>query len=232
MELNDELCYRALKSKDGRFDGRFFTGVKTTGIYCRPVCPARTPLLRNLSFFASAAAAEEAGFRACLRCRPETTPGTPDWAPASDTVSRALRLIPAGVLDGQTAPQFAAGLGVGERHLHRLFLRHLGASPARVARSRRAHFARKLIGETSLTMAQVAFGAGYGSIRRFNVAIKETFGQTPTGLRGRSKRLESRGEQQPLCLELPYRPPYGFLELLRFLTPRCIPGVERVQADT
>jgi len=231
MELNEELCYRALRSKDERFDGRFFTGVRSTGIYCRPICPARTPLRRNLTFFKTAAAAEEAGFRACLRCRPESTPGTPDWMPSCDTVSRALRRIQAGGLDELGAAPFAAGLGVSERHLHRLFRRHLGASPARVARSRRAHFARRLIGETSLSMTQVAFSAGYGSIRRFNAAIQATFGKTPTELRRRPGRAGAAEDGQFLALELPYRPPYRLTELLSFLRPRCVPGVEQVLED-
>ena len=229
MKLNQEVCYRALKSKDARFDGRFFTAVSTTGIYCRPICPARTPQRQNLTFYRTAAAAEEAGFRPCLRCRPEATPGAPDWMPECDMVSRALRRIQTGALDEAGVSELAATLGVGERHLSRLFQKHLGASPLAVARSRRAHFARKLIGETRLPMTRIAFSAGYGSVRRFNAEIVRTFGKSPTSLRRRSKRSDQSDPM--LGLLLPYRPPYSWDGLLRFLQPRCIPGVERIEGE-
>ena len=143
--LNAQQCYRALKSRDRRFDGRFFTAVLTTGIYCRPICPAPAPKFENIRFYSCAAAAEEAGFRPCLRCRPETSPGTPAWSGTSATVSRALRLISDGVLDEGGVDDLSMRLGVGSRHLRRLFLEHLGASPLAVAQTRRVHFAKNLI---------------------------------------------------------------------------------------
>ncbi|MFH0944405.1 MAG: Ada metal-binding domain-containing protein [Planctomycetota bacterium] len=227
MKLNQEVCYRALRSRDARFDGRFFTAVSTTGIYCRPICPARTPHRQNLTFYRTAAAAEAAGYRPCLRCRPESTPGAPDWMPECDMVSRALRRIQVGALDEGGVGELAATLGVGERHLSRLFRKHLGASPLAVARSRRAHFARKLIGETRLPMTRIAFSAGYGSVRRFNAEVLRTFGRSPTALRRRTKQGE---ESDPMLgLLLPYRPPFSWSGLLGFLRPRCIPGVEQIE---
>ena len=180
MDLEREPIYRAFQSRDARFDGRFFVGVRTTGIYCRPICPARRPKRENVAFYACAAAAEEAGFRACRRCRPETSPNTPAWAGTSATVSRALRLIAEGGLDGRVEADLAARLGLGERQLRRLFSQHLGASPVSVARTRRAHFARKLIDETDLPMARIAESSGFSSIRGFNHEIRRAFGAPPT----------------------------------------------------
>src|SRR5215468_2440991 len=165
MTLDRESCYRVMCSRDRRFDGRFFVGVRTTGIYCRPICPARTPKLENVEFYACAAAAEAAGFRPCRRCRPETSPGTPAWIGTPAVVSRALRLISDGALDEGSIDTLAARLGIGSRQLRRLFKQHLGAAPAEIARARRVHFARRLIDETDLPAAQVAFCAGFRSIR-------------------------------------------------------------------
>ena len=183
MELDADICYRAVKSRDPRFDGRFFTGVKTTGIYCRPVCPAVTPRLKNVEFFSCASAAEKAGFRPCRRCRPETSPGTPAWLGTSASVSRALRYIGEGCLDDGSVEDLAGRLGLGARHLTRLFEDHLGTSPVAVAQTRRVHFARNLIQETGLPMARIALAAGFGSVKRFNVLVKQVFGATPTQLR-------------------------------------------------
>jgi AraC family transcriptional regulator, regulatory protein of adaptative response / DNA-3-methyladenine glycosylase II len=228
----EEALYRAVESRDRRFEGRFVLGVSTTGIYCRPGCPAPMPKRPNMRFFACAAAAEEAGFRACLRCRPETSPGTPAWIGTGATVARALRLIGEGGLDDAGVEALASRLGIGERHLRRLFAEQLGASPLAVARSRRLHFARKLIDETSLPMAEVALGSGFSSTRRFNDEIRRAFGEPPTELRrGRSRRPELAPEAPGLGLRLAYKPPYAFDALLAFLKARATPGVELVDGD-
>ncbi len=184
MDLDHDACYRALSQRDSRFDGRFFTAVKTTGIYCRPVCPARTPEAKNVIFYASAAAAQEAGFRPCLRCRPETAPDMGAWRGTSNTVSRALSLIELGALDQGDVETLAERLGVGERQLRRLFRQHLGATPVGVAQTRRVLLAKQLIHETRLPMAEIAFASGFGSVRRFNEAflgaIRARARRTPT----------------------------------------------------
>ena len=159
--MSEDACYGALRARDARFDGRFFVAVRSTGVYCRPVCPARTPRRDNCLFVPCAAAAHEAGFRPCLRCRPESSPGTPAWLGTSATVSRALKLIGEGALDGGSVSALAGRVGVGERQLRRLFVRHLGASPLAVAHTRRLHFAKKLIDETDLPMSEVALSAGF-----------------------------------------------------------------------
>ena len=225
MELDATRCYRALETRDRRFDGRFFTAVRTTGIYCRPVCPAPTPKLRNVIFYPCAAAAEDAGYRPCLRCRPETAPGTPAWNGTSAVVARALRLIESGALDDGDAAALAGRLGLGERQLRRLFVQHLGAAPVQVARSRRAHFARRLLDETDLAVTQVALAAGFGSIRQFNDAIRTTFNFSPTELRARRRHAPAPGE---LTVRLPYRPPLPWATMLAFLGARATPGVEVV----
>jgi len=227
VELDAEHCYRALRSRDRRFDGRFFTGVTTTGIYCRPICPAPPPRRENVRFFACAAAAQDAGFRPCLRCRPETAPGTPAWQGSSAVVSRGLRLIREGALDEGAVRELAARLGLGERQLRRLFLRHLGTSPLALARARRLHFARALLDETNLPMAQVAFAAGFQSIRQFNHALRACFGESPRRLRAR-RRAPVRAESDTVTLRLAYRPPFDWNAALEFLAPRATPGVELV----
>jgi len=230
MELDAGRCYRALSTRDRRFDGRFFTGVRTTGIYCRPICPARTPRPENVLFFACAAAAEAAGFRACLRCRPEAAPGTPAWAGSSAVVARALRLIGEGALDGNDLPEFAVRLGVGERQLTRLFSTHLGVAPGVVARTRRTELARRLLDETDLPVSEIALAAGFSSLRQFNHAMRQRFGEAPTALRARRGRARASGPGAPLMLRLPYRPPFEAAALLAFLCARAIPGVEQVDA--
>ena len=215
-ELDQEACYRAVLTRDVRFDGRFFTCVKSTGVYCRPVCPARTPKRENMFFVVSAAAAEEAGFRACLRCRPETAPDMGAWRGTSNTVSRALALIEAGALDEGDVDALAGRLGVGERHLRRLFRQHLGAAPVSVAQTRRVLLAKALIHQTDLSMAQVALGSGFGSVRRFNETFQALYGRPPSGLRRRGEREAPSGVR----LSLPYRPPYDWAAMLAALAAR------------
>jgi AraC family transcriptional regulator of adaptative response / DNA-3-methyladenine glycosylase II len=223
--LDADLCYRALRTRDRRFDGRFFVAVRSTGVFCRPICPARTPLRENCWFVPSAAAAREAGFRPCLRCRPEAAPGTPAWQGTSATVGRALRLIHAGGLDDGDVEGLAARLGVGARHLRRLFARHVGASPRAVAQTRRVLFAKKLIDETTLPMVEVATAAGYTSVRRFNEAVRRTYGRAPRELRRAHPRA---GDAPDLTLRLSLRPPLAWKALLAFLARRAIPGVESI----
>jgi AraC family transcriptional regulator, regulatory protein of adaptative response / DNA-3-methyladenine glycosylase II len=228
MELPDrETCYRALQSHDARFDGLLYVGVTSTGIYCRPVCPARTAKRENCRFFGSAAAAQEAGFRPCLRCRPETAPDLASWRGTSSTVSRALALITDGALDGDDASveALAERLGIGERHLRRLFVQHLGASPIAVAQTRRVLFAKQLIHETNMPITEVALAAGFGSIRRFNEIFLKLFQRPPRALR----RTTSRGTESGVTLRLRYRPPYDWESMLSFLRARAIPGVEIVE---
>lgn len=222
--MDRQACEQAMIAKDPRFDGRFFIGVKTTGVYCRPVCPVKSPRIANVLFFKSAAAAAEAGFRPCLRCRPESSPGTPAWAGTSTTVSRGLRLIGEGALDDGCIEDLSERLGVTSRHLSRLFMQHLGASPKSIGQTRRLHFAKKLLDETSLSMTEIALAAGYGSVRRFNDHLLKVYGRSPTLLRGRS----SISESSAFRLRLPYRPPYDFEGVLDFLGVRSTPGVESV----
>jgi AraC family transcriptional regulator of adaptative response / DNA-3-methyladenine glycosylase II len=204
-------------------------GVTTTGIYCRPICPAPLPKAANVRYFPSAAAAAAAGFRPCLRCRPETAPGTPAWGGTSTLVSRALRLIDEGGLDdGQGVEELADRLGVTGRHLRRLFLRHLGATPVQVAATRRLQFAKKLIDGTDLHFTEIAFSSGFGSIRGFNREIRESYGRTPTELRLLARPLRSPIAAQSYSFRLAYRPPYDWSALLGFLRARATPGVEQV----
>ena len=227
MQFDRQSCYRALRSRDRRFDGRFFTGVRTTGIYCRPICPAPTPKLENVEFYACAAAAESAGFRPCKRCRPETAPGTPAWVGSPAVVARALRLIRAGALDEADVDALAARLGIGARQLRRLFEAHLGASPAAVARARRVHFARALLDQSALSITAVAFAAGFRSVRQFNHAVRATFRESPRALRRRRSAAPEVGE--PLALRVAYRPPLDWDWLLAFLALRLTPGVDAIR---
>ncbi len=215
--LDQEACYRAVLTRDPRFDGRFFTCVKSTGIYCRPVCPARTPKRENMRFVISAAAAEEAGFRACLRCRPETAPDMGAWRGTSNTVSRALNMIEAGALDEGDVDALAARLGVGERHLRRLFRQHLGAAPVSVAQTRRVLLAKALIHQTDLPMAEVAMASGFGSVRRFNETFQGLYGRPPSALRARAERPWDARSNEGVRLSLPYRPPYEVEAMLAAL---------------
>jgi len=219
---------RARLARDPRFDGRFFIGVTTTGIYCRPICPAPSPKPQNVRYFPSAAAAAEAGFRPCLRCRPEASPGTPAWLGTSATVSRALKLIGESALDDAGVEALAVRLGIGSRHLRRLFLKYLGATPVAVAQTRRVHFAKKLIDETNLPMTQVAMASGFSSIRRFNATFQGLYARTPSALRKASAKGSDVGEAGRYRFHLGYRPPYDWDSLIEFLGRRAIPGVESV----
>jgi AraC family transcriptional regulator of adaptative response / DNA-3-methyladenine glycosylase II len=227
MLLDPHLCRQALLARDARFDGRFFIGVTSTGIYCRPVCPARPPKAEHCRYYATAAAAQAAGFRPCLRCRPETSPGQGAWRGASNTVARAMALIDAGALDEASVDDLAMRVGVGERQLRRLFLRHLGASPVSVAQTRRVLIAKQLIHETRLSMTDIALAAGFGSVRRFNEAMARLFDRPPMALR--RAHGETAGPMAGLTLSLGYRPPFDWAALLGFLAMRAIPGVEAVE---
>ncbi|HET9886034.1 MAG TPA: AlkA N-terminal domain-containing protein [bacterium] len=228
--LDPDVCWNAIASRDARFDGTFFTGVLTTGIYCRPVCPARTPHRKNVQFFPCAAAAEQAGFRPCRRCRPETAPGSPAWSGTSSTVTRALRLIDEGALDTGDVNHLAERLGVGERHLRRLFDHHLGAAPIAVAQTRRVHFARLLLDGSDLPVSDIAAAAGFSSLRRFHSAFRETFGRTPGALRASSRDAHSNGTAGVggISLHLAVRAPYDWNATFAFLGARAISGVESV----
>src|SRR6266446_4919789 len=182
-DLDWDVCDRARLARDRGFDGAFFTGVRTTRIYCRPVCPVRPARSANVVFFGSAAAAERAGFRPCLRCRPETAPGSPAWNGTATTVARGMRLIGEGFLDEAPVADLAARLGIGPRHLLRLFLHHLGATPSEVAATRRVQAAKRLIDRTAMPLSEIAFAAGFHSIRRFNDAFRATYGRPPSSFR-------------------------------------------------
>jgi len=227
MLLSTAICSRARKTRDPRFDGRFFIGVLTTRIYCRPICPVRSPKEENIRYFLSAAAAAEAGLRPCLRCRPECSPGTPAWLGTSATVSRALRLIGESTLEDSSMDTLAERLGIGSRHLRRLFLKHLGASPIAVAQTRRLHFAKKLIDETQLPMRDIALASGFGSVRRFNATFQDTYKRTPTHLRKLAHQAGIQAADE-YHFQLRFRPPFAWDALLEFLAPRATPGVEAV----
>ena len=230
--LQNEIYERARLARDSRFDGQFYVGVKTTGIYCRPICPANAPKSKNVSFYPSAAAASEAGLRPCLRCRPESAPGTPAWSGTSTTVRRGLRLISNGALDDGDVEILADRLGVTSRHLRRLFSKHLGASPLAVAHTQRLHFAKRLIDETTLPMSHISSAAGYGSVRRFNDTFQRTYGKTPRELRKAGDELAVTGNTATLTVRLAYRKPFSWKALLSFFADRATPGVEVVDGDS
>ncbi|MGE5205055.1 MAG: AlkA N-terminal domain-containing protein [Chlamydiota bacterium] len=231
MNLDWRICSRARLSRDARFDGKFFIAVLTSRVYCRPICPAPTAKEKNVRYFPTAAAAAEAGFRPCLRCRPECSPGTPAWVGTPSTVSRALRLIGESGLEDGGVEHLAERVGVGARHLRRLFLRHLGATPSAVAQTRRLHFAKKLIDETSLCMGQVALAAGFGCVRRFNAAMRKVYHRTPTQMRRLARPAAGQPEDQYL-FRLRFRPPYNWQGMLAFLAARATPGVEGVEGGS
>jgi len=231
MDLEIPALVKAILSRDGRFAGRFFVGVATTGVYCRPGCPAPLPKPKNMRFYAYAAAAEDAGFRPCRRCRPETAPGSPVWDGTSATVSRALKRIFDG--DGhESVEALAERLGLGSRHLRRLFAEHVGASPASLQRTHRVHFARRLLDETSLPVTEVAFAAGFESVRRFNDAIRATFHRAPRELRKQTATDDRPRAGDALRLKLPVRLPFEASSLFAFLAERALPGVETVHGLT
>jgi AraC family transcriptional regulator of adaptative response / DNA-3-methyladenine glycosylase II len=228
MNLDWQVCSRARLSRDARFDGKFFIAVLSSRVYCRPICPAPTANEKNVRYYPTAAAAAEAGFRPCLRCRPECSPGTPAWLGTPNTVSRALRLISEDGLEDGGVEVLAERLGVGSRHLRRLFLRHLGATPLAVAQTRRLHFAKKLIDETRLPMSQVALASGFGCVRRFNAGIRKVYHRTPTQIRRLARQTTLQPENQ-YFFRLRFRPPYDWDAMLRFLAARATPGIEVVE---
>ncbi|MGC5013637.1 AlkA N-terminal domain-containing protein [Streptosporangium sp. DT93] len=254
-ELDFDACYRAVAARDARFDGRFYTAVTSTRIYCRPICPARTPATRNVRFYRYAATAEAAGFRPCKRCRPELSPGDPGWDHRGDLVGRALRLIDEGVADDGGVTRLAGRLHITGRHLHRLFTEEIGVGPLAVARTKRLLLAKQLLTETALPIVDVAFAAGFGSVRQFNAAMKGTYGFTPGELRATTGRAAGgTGPGNPgtgirtgtgtgqaggagasvsvLTLRLHRREPYDAATLMRFLSARAIPGLEWADATS
>jgi len=230
-DLEPSVCWQAAYSRDARFDGRFFAGAVTTRVYCRSICPVPFAKPDNIVWFASAAAAEAAGFHPCRRCRSAESPGTPAWVGTSAVVSRALRLIAEGVLDSGNVEELASRVGLGSRHLRRLFVEHLGAPPIRIAVTRRVHFARNLIEETDLPITRVAACAGFRSIRQFNHSMFTTHGESPSELR-RTRGISQVPTPRPgLLIRLAYRPPFHWSGLLAFLARRAVDGVESVQSD-
>ena len=227
--LDQDHCYRAVQSRDPRFDGMIYVGVTSTGIYCRPSCPAVTPRRENTRFFATSAAAQQAGFRACKRCRPDAVPGSPEWNARGDLAGRAMQLIADGVVDRGGAQALALRLGYSARQIRRTLLAEVGAAPLALARAQRAQTSRILLETTSLPITDVAFAAGFRSVRQFNETIRAVFSQTPTELRRRSRSRAGRSaEPGALRLRLPYRAPLPFSHLLSFLGGRAVPGVEEV----
>ena len=220
-----DICRSAHMARDRRFDGRFVVGVLSTGVFCRPICPARVPRPENARYFASPAAALAEGYRPCRRCRPEAAPAAPEWSLGSDTVLRALRLLEEGFLDDRRAGDLAAAVGVGSRHLTRLFVEEVGVGPGALARSRRLLLAARLLDETDLAITAVAMGAGYGSIRRFNAEFRAAFGVPPSAWRCARTR---RRAPAPLVLRLAFRDPYHAAWMFSFLQDRAIPGLESV----
>ena len=230
MTLDVRVCERVRIARDSRFDGRFYIGVLTTGVYCRPICPSPTSRSENVRYYRSASDAAAAGFRACRRCRPDTAPGSPVWFGTSSTVTRALRLIVEGALREESLATIARRLGVGGRHLHRLFETHLGASPAAIARTWRLNHARRLLRETDLPMSRVALASGFRTVRRFNDAVRRLYGRTPTVLRRESAAASDRTPDE-YFFRVAYRPPYDGDALFAFLAARAIPGVEEAAGD-
>ncbi|POZ63119.1 bifunctional transcriptional activator/DNA repair enzyme AdaA [Chromobacterium alticapitis] len=234
MELDPDFCHRALASRDARFDGRFFIGVRSTGIYCRPICPARTAKRENILVYPTAAAAQEAGFRPCLRCRPEAAPDSGAWRGVpnsghSHTVARALALIEQGLLDEAGLASLTDKLGVGERQLRRLFAQHVGASPQAVAQTRRVLLAKQLIHETRLPLTDIAFAAGFGSVRRFNEVFQQLYQRPPGDLRRDADAAQAAPDHISLLLR--YRPPYHWPAMLAHLRSQAAPGLETIVGE-
>ncbi|MEA2329920.1 MAG: AraC family transcriptional regulator [Thermoleophilaceae bacterium] len=227
-----ERCYRFMRSRDARYDGFFFVGVTSTGIYCRPSCPARLPDRRNVRLFPTAAAAQTAGFRACKRCEPDAAPGSPAWNRRADVAGRAFRLIADGIVDREGVPGLAGRLGFSERQLSRILVAEVGAGPAQLARAQRAQSARTLIESTALSFAEVALASGFGSIRQFNDTIRAIYARTPTDLRQRARRRAGTRAPGAVELRLPARAPLDGAGLLSFLGTRAVPGVEEVDGGT
>ncbi|WP_410572649.1 DNA-3-methyladenine glycosylase 2 family protein [Amycolatopsis sp. cmx-4-61] len=229
-----ERCYRVVTARDSRFDGQFIMAVRTTGIYCRPSCPASTPKVQNVRFFPTSAAAQANGFRACRRCLPDAVPGSPDWNVRADLAARAMRLISDGTVEREGVPGLARRLGYSERQLGRVLTAELGAGPLALARAHRAHSARLLIELSELPLTDVAFAAGFSSVRQFNETIREVFATTPSQLRAfaasrRGRQADVTGTR--LSLRLPFRPPFDADGLLRFFADHAVPGVEEVTPE-
>jgi AraC family transcriptional regulator, regulatory protein of adaptative response / DNA-3-methyladenine glycosylase II len=235
--MDDEHCYKAMSSRDGRFDGAFVTAVVTTRIYCRPSCPAMTPKRRNMRFYPTPAAAQEAGFRACKRCRPDAAPGSPDWDLRADLVARAVRLIGDGVVEREGISGLARRLGYSPRQLHRLVFAELGTGPLRLAVARRVQSARALLETTDLPASDIAWAAGFGSIRQFNDRVREVYALSPTELRKRARRVgpgagnAAAATAGAIPVRLAYRPPLDLAGLLEFLGRRAIPGIESFDGE-
>ena len=230
MELVFDTCYRAAEAKDARFDGVFFTAVTSTGIYCRPSCPALTPKRSNVRFYPTAAAAQLAGFRACKRCRPDASPGSPEWNVRADLVARAMRLIADGVVDRDGVGGLARSLHVSERHLHRQLVSEVGAGPQALARAYRAQTARVLIETTPMSFSEIAFAAGFASIRQFNDTVQRVFATTPTMLR--AKKHSAASPPGELTLRLPFRAPFHGKSILGFFGLRAVGGIESYDGET
>jgi AraC family transcriptional regulator, regulatory protein of adaptative response / DNA-3-methyladenine glycosylase II len=238
--MDDDQRYQAAASKDARFDGVFFTAVRTTGIYCRPSCPAITPKRANVTFYPTAAAAQQAGYRACKRCRPDASPGSPDWNVRSDVAGRAMRLIADGIVDRDGVPGLAARLGYSSRQVGRALAAEVGAGPLALARAQRARTARILVETTTLPMGDITFAAGFTSIRQFNATMLEVYDTPPSVLRERAERRRDgarfkagdgdAGPAEALCLRLPFRPPIDLARIFGYLGARAVPGVEVVTA--
>jgi AraC family transcriptional regulator of adaptative response / DNA-3-methyladenine glycosylase II len=224
--MDNQQRYQAAVSKDARFDGVFFTAVRTTGIYCRPSCPAITPKQSNVTFYPTAAAAQQAGYRACKRCRPDASPGAPEWNVRSDVAARAMRLIADGIVDRDGVPGLAARLGYSPRQVGRVLAAEVGAGPLALARAQRARTARVLVETTTLAMGDIAFAAGFASIRQFNATMLEVYDTPPSVLRERALRRGVSGRHGALCLRLPFRPPIDLARVFGFLAARAVPGVE------
>ena len=230
--MDDEQHYRAAVSKDARFDGVFFIAVTSTGIYCRPSCPAMTPKREHMRFYKTPAAAQQAGFRACKRCRPDASPGSPEWNIRADMTARAMRLIADGIVDREGIDGLARSLGYEQRQVRRVLTAELGAGPLALARAQRAQTARVLVETTKLPMGDIAFAAGFASIRQFNATILEVFDTPPSRLRERAARHAPATPPGAVCLRLPFRPPIDLPRLFGFLAARAVPGVEEVTAST
>jgi AraC family transcriptional regulator, regulatory protein of adaptative response / DNA-3-methyladenine glycosylase II len=231
-----DRCYQAAHSKDARFDGVFFVAVTSTGIYCRPSCPARTPMRKNVRFYASAAAAQQAGFRACLRCRPDATPGSPEWNLRADVVARAMRLIRDGVVDREGVDGLAGRLGYSVRQLNRVVTAEIGTGPLAIARAQRSQTARVLLETTKLPISHVAFAAGFASVRQCNETVQQIFAKTPSALRARvshrAARDQTDGTTQGIRLRLPGRRPLDVASVLTFFGIRSVPGIESFDGTT
>ncbi|MCF2574419.1 DNA-3-methyladenine glycosylase 2 family protein [Brevibacterium sp. UCMA 11754] len=226
--LTTDQCYQAVAGRDRRFDGMFFTAVHSTGIFCRPSCPARTPLRRNVGFYQTAAAAAEAGFRACKRCRPDASPNSPEWDIRADVTARAVRLIQDGLVDRAGISGLASALGYSPRQLGRVLQSEIGVGPLAIARTERVRTARTLVESTSLSMSEIAFAAGFSSIRQFNDTFRAVYSSTPRDLRSSAGKAHTG---QDITVRLAYRPPFDHAHMFRYLSVRAIPGIEDVRGD-